>query len=88
MERDANALARELLATLGAAIRDARENIVKLSQAEVGRLTRKGQPYQSEIEAGNANMTLETLVLVAAAVGLEIQVIAKPSRPSKRSSSD
>ena len=61
MEREARAEAGTLLVRLGAAIRDARVK-AGLSQTEVGKLTRKGQPYQSEIEGGNANMTLETLL--------------------------
>jgi len=56
MEREARAEAGTLLVRLGAAIRDARVK-AGLSQTEVGKLTRKGQPYQSKIEGGNANMT-------------------------------
>ena len=72
---------------LGSAIRDARVG-AGLSQTEVGKLTRKGQPYQSEIEAGNANMTLQTLMLVASAVGLEIDIVTRPTRDTQRNSSD
>ena len=68
---------------IGAAIRDARIK-AGLSQVEVGRLTRKGQPYQSEIEAGTVNMTMQTLLLVALAVGLEVEVITRPALTSPR----
>jgi len=81
MEREARAEAGTLLVRLGAAIRDARVK-AGLSQTEVGKLTRKGQPYQSKIEGGNANMTLETLLLVASAVGLEVRVTTRPKRSS------
>jgi type IV secretion system protein VirB11 len=64
VEREALALTNEALVKIGAAIRDARIK-AGLSQVEVARLTRKGQPYQSEIEAGNVNMTMQTLLLVA-----------------------
>ena len=86
--REALALAEALRQQLGTAIRDARVR-AGLSQARVGKLTGKGQPYQSEIELGNVNLTLDTLLLVAAAVGLEIEVMAKPagSSDSERSSS-
>ena len=79
MEREARAEAGTLLVRLGAAIRDARVK-AGLSQTEVGKLTRKGQPYQSKIEGGNAN--LETLLLVASAVGLEVRVTTRPKRSS------
>ena len=81
MEREARAEAGTLLVRLGAAIRDARVK-AGLSQTEVGKLTRKGQPYQSKIEGGNANMTIETLLLVASAVGLEVRVTTRPKRSS------
>ena len=79
-------MAKDLRVKLGAAIRDSRLK-AGLSQAEVGKLTRKGQPYQSEIELGNVNLTLDTLLLVAAAVGLEIDVVTRPAQPSIKPSS-
>jgi len=58
-----------LLTFVGIRIRQSRK-LAKLSQKELAKAIGSGQSYIFRIETGEANPTLKTLVLIAAAVGL------------------
>jgi transcriptional regulator with XRE-family HTH domain len=80
-------MAKEAREQFGRDLREARLR-AGLSQTNVGQKTLKGQAYVSEIEAGKANVTLDTMFLMADAVGLEVVVTTRPtpSRPKASSS--
>ena len=82
------ATAKSLREQFGRELREARLRN-GMSQTDVGRITKTGQTYVSSIELGQANLTLDTMLLLARAVGLDVAMTTCPARPrTKRLSSD
>src|SRR2546423_9343544 len=80
------ALAKDLREQFGRELREARLR-TGMSQTDVGRITKKGQTYVSEIELGQANLTLDTMLLLAQAVGLDVAVTTSPARTQTKQAS-
>jgi transcriptional regulator with XRE-family HTH domain len=72
----------ELSALFGANFREARLKAA-LTQVEVAAQTGFQQSYLSEIESGQKNLTLSTMVILARVVGTDVRTLLK--RPSRRS---
>jgi ribosome-binding protein aMBF1 (putative translation factor) len=85
----ARTLAKSLREQFGADIREARLR-ARMSQTDVGRVTGKGQTYVSEIELGQTNITIDTMLELAHAVGLDVVLITRvrPAPRPKASSSE
>ena len=73
-------MAKSLREQFGRDVREARLR-AGLSQTEVGTTTGKGQTYVSEIELGLADLTLDTMFLIAQSVGLEVVMTTRPLPP-------
>ena len=73
---------RALLMFVGMRVREARKH-AKLSQKELARAIRSGQSYIVQIEAGEANITLKTLMRVAAAVSLSLRDFLPQEHPDQ-----
>lgn len=71
-----------LSALFGANFREARLK-AGLTQADVATRTGIQQSYLSEIESGQKNLTLTTMVILARVVGTDVRTLLK--RPSRRS---
>ena len=71
-----------LSALFGANFREARLK-AGLTQVEVATQTGIQQSYLSEIESGQKNLTLSTMVVLARVVGTEVRTLLK--RPAKHS---
>ena len=81
-ERVAAVSHEPLLAIVGSRIREARKR-ARLSQTDLAKTIGSGQSYIFQIEAGEANITLKTLVRIAAAVNLSPSDLL-PTEHSKR----
>ena len=66
---DPDASYKALQIFVGLRVREARKR-AKLSQRELAKSIGSGQSYIFQIEAGEANLTLKTLLRIAAAIGL------------------
>ena len=69
-EGEAPADHEPLQAIVGARVREARRR-AKLKQSELGAVIGSGQSHVFQIEAGEVNITLKTLVRLAEALGVE-----------------
>jgi transcriptional regulator with XRE-family HTH domain len=68
----------------GASLRAARLNAA-LTQADLAALTGVDQKYISRIENGTVNLTLETMAVLARALGLDVKVfLAQPTEPKQK----
>ena len=81
-ERVAGLTHESLLAIVGTRVREARKR-AKLSQTDLAKAIGSGQSYIFQIESGEANITLRTLVKLSAAVGLSPSDLI-PTEHSKR----
>jgi transcriptional regulator with XRE-family HTH domain len=72
----------EMRALFAANVRQARLK-AKLTQVDVEGLTGISQHYISQIERGALNITLDTMVSLARAVGSDVRTLLKPL-PKKR----
>jgi transcriptional regulator with XRE-family HTH domain len=70
-----------LRAQFGAAIREARDK-AGLSQSEVAEAMNVRQTYVSKMELGQVNLSIDRLVELAAALGLEVTIHVHPRRVS------
>jgi len=71
-----------LLTFVGVRVRESRK-LAKLSQKDLARIIRSGQSYIVQIEAGEANITLKTLMRIAAAVGLPLRDFLPQEHPDQ-----
>jgi len=55
-----------------------------LTLAELAERTGTQRSYISEIEHGHRNATIETMSKLAAAIGLELNILLSPARKKKR----
>ena len=69
--KTALALAKSLREQFGREIREARLQ-AGMSQTDLGKLINKAQTYVSELEHGHINLTIDTMLLMAHAVGLKV----------------
>jgi transcriptional regulator with XRE-family HTH domain len=72
--------AEQMRALFGANFRQARLK-AKLTQVEVAALTGLQQPYISDMENGQQNLTLSTMIILARAVGSDVRsLLTRPKR--------
>jgi transcriptional regulator with XRE-family HTH domain len=64
-------MAKSLREQFGREIREARLQ-AGMSQTDLGELINKAQTYVSELEHGQINLTIDTMLLMAHAVGLKV----------------
>jgi transcriptional regulator with XRE-family HTH domain len=62
----------------GRQVRAHRERLGMTQDALADILGKKGQSYVSHIEHGRQNLTLDTMALLADALGFELEVIFRP----------
>lgn len=68
----------------GASLRAARVN-AGLTQSDLAEVTGVEQKYISRIENGAVNMTLDTMAVLAKALGLDVKVfLAQPPQPRQK----
>jgi transcriptional regulator with XRE-family HTH domain len=79
--KEADRASSEIRVLFGTNLRQARLK-ADLTQADVQALTGIRQHYISEIENGLQNLTLDTMTLLALAVGTEVRMLLK--RPPRR----
>ena len=65
------AMAKSLREQFGREIREARLQ-AGMSQTDLGERINKAQTYVSELEHGHINLTIDTMLLMAHAVGLKV----------------
>ena len=84
----ARQMSRGLSTEFGVALREARLR-AKMTQADVAKRARLGQTYVSRVELGHQNITLDSMSLLARAVGLHVSlVIARDVRNSEDHTAD
>jgi DNA-binding XRE family transcriptional regulator len=79
--KDTGETSEDMRVLFGANFRKARQK-AKLTQVDVGKLTGIAQHYISEVENGVHNVTIDTMTVLARAIGAELRSLLR--RPPKR----
>lgn len=83
-DRTADGISEQQRKEFGASLRAARLD-AGLKQSDLANMTGIDQKYISKIEHGSVNLTLDTMALLAQALGLDVKVfLAQPPHPKRK----